>query len=199
MLTEIRPYGRARLPITVADVESQPVLGTRLRQLRKQRQLTLAAVAQTTGISAGFLSLVETGKHDISISRLLRLARFYHVSMANLLGLTQATTPLIVRRDEQRHIESPAEAIDLLVLPMDGVPAAIAVYEPGGGITEATTMNGNLFVYVLEGAIEILFDAGDSFELAEGDSAYYSAERPHSYTNASAGLTRVLGVQIYPR
>lgn len=119
--------------------------------------------------------------------------------MADLLGVNQARAPVIVRRDEQRHIESPAEAIDLLVLPVDGVPAAIAVYEPGGGIREATSMSGNLFVYVLEGAIQIRFDAGDSFELAEGDSAFYSAERPHAYANASAGVTRVLGVQIYPQ
>src|SRR4051812_28348017 len=52
-------------------------LGAALRGLRRARRLSLQDVAEATAISASFLSLVETGKSDITIGRLVRLVEFY--------------------------------------------------------------------------------------------------------------------------
>ncbi len=60
-------------------------LGTRLRQLRKSRGVSLAEVAEGTGISASFLSMVEKGKSDITVSRLMRLVHWFGVSIADLV------------------------------------------------------------------------------------------------------------------
>ena len=46
-------------------------LGARLRELRRSRGVSLAEVAEGTGISASFLSTVEKGKSDITVSRLM--------------------------------------------------------------------------------------------------------------------------------
>jgi predicted transcriptional regulator len=56
-------------------------LGRRLRAFRATRGLSLANLAKKTGISSSFLSLVEQGKSDITITRLLRLAKFYEVGL----------------------------------------------------------------------------------------------------------------------
>jgi len=45
-------------------------LGTRLRALRTERGLSLSQLESATSISSSFLSLVESGKSDITISRL---------------------------------------------------------------------------------------------------------------------------------
>ena len=50
-------------------VSSTGELGARLRQLRRSRGVSLADVAEGTGISSSFLSMVEKGKSDITISR----------------------------------------------------------------------------------------------------------------------------------
>lgn len=59
----------------------QPDLGTKLRALRTDRGLSIAEVADATGISASFLSLVENGRSDIAIGRLMRLIDFYGVGL----------------------------------------------------------------------------------------------------------------------
>ena len=56
---------------------NQEELGGALRALRRERKLSLGDVSSATGISASFLSLVENGKSDITVGRLMRLAGFY--------------------------------------------------------------------------------------------------------------------------
>ena len=60
-------------------------LGARLRQLRRSRGVSLADVAEGSGISPSFLSMVEKGKSDITISRLMRLVHWFGVSVADLV------------------------------------------------------------------------------------------------------------------
>src|SRR6201999_3098251 len=60
-------------------------LGTRLRSLRTERGRSLSQLEAATRISSSFLSLVESGKSDITISRLLRLADFYDVELGDLV------------------------------------------------------------------------------------------------------------------
>jgi transcriptional regulator with XRE-family HTH domain len=179
-------------------VKTQPALGARLREARKRRGYSLSETAEATGISTGFLSLVENGKHDITISRLLRLVRCYEVSLAELLSLDSGR-PLVLHESEQGHVRSSGESIELLALAGDGdaVTAGLAIYAPGSATSEPIALEGDLFLYVVEGRIEITFnDAGEPLDLGEGDSALIAPERRHSYRNTGQGRTRVLGVEL---
>src|ERR1700722_5235199 len=88
-----------------------------LRELRRSRGLSLADVAEATQISPSFLSLVEKGKSDITIGRLVRLVEFYGVALSDLVP-THATpcVPEVLRQDERRVVHSPAEGIDIFLL-----------------------------------------------------------------------------------
>jgi XRE family transcriptional regulator, regulator of sulfur utilization len=75
-------------------------LGTRLRGLRTERGLSLSQLEQATDISSSFLSLVESGKSDFTISRLVRLADFFDVELGDLVeGSRTDRRPLEVIRD----------------------------------------------------------------------------------------------------
>src|ERR1700759_5192447 len=75
-------------------------LGTRLRALRTERGLSLSQLEAATKISSSFLSLVESGKSDITISRLVRLADFCDVALTDLVEGSRADRrPLEVIRD----------------------------------------------------------------------------------------------------
>ena len=52
------------------DVASGSDLGTRLRQLRRSRGVSLAEVAEGTGISASFLSTVETNSKVVMVTHI---------------------------------------------------------------------------------------------------------------------------------
>src|SRR5262249_40404772 len=78
-------------------------LGEALKLLRHQRGHSLIEVSRGTGISRSFLSLVESGRSDITIGRLLRLVTFYGAQISDLLPQDEAHDPIVVKREEQRE------------------------------------------------------------------------------------------------
>ena len=61
-------------------------VGPRLRALRRQRDITLAALAEATGISVSTLSRLESGQRRPTLELLLPLARAYGVPLDDLVG-----------------------------------------------------------------------------------------------------------------
>ena len=60
----------------------------RLRELREDRDLTQTQVAKEVGMSQTGYSKYETGENDIPTAILIKLARFYGVSIDYILGVT---------------------------------------------------------------------------------------------------------------
>ena len=56
-------------------------LGLRLRNLRTARHLPLVKVANSVGISVGFLSAIERSQMSASVGTLRKLARFYKTNI----------------------------------------------------------------------------------------------------------------------
>ncbi len=61
--------------------------GQRLRQLRRERHLTQAALARRTGLNQGYISDLERGKRNISLRNSYRLARALKVRLEELFRL----------------------------------------------------------------------------------------------------------------
>ncbi|MFP1130285.1 helix-turn-helix domain-containing protein [Asticcacaulis sp. W401b] len=60
-------------------------IGRRIRALRDAHDLNLNELARLSGFSASALSLIETGKRDLRISSLFRIASALRVSISDLL------------------------------------------------------------------------------------------------------------------
>ena len=176
-------------------------LGTRLRQLRRSRGVSLADVAAGTGISPSFLSMVEKGKSDITISRLMRLVHWFGVSVADLVQEPDSAPVQIVRADRRRSLRLADEKISIQMLAPDGHHAmlpVINVYDEGGGMADSTRHDGEEFVHVMEGRVELTVGSAEPIVLEAGDSAYYRSDVPHSFRNAGAGVARFFGVTTPP-
>jgi transcriptional regulator with XRE-family HTH domain len=172
-------------------------LGGALRALRLERRASLVEVAAATGISKSFLSLVENGRSDITIGRLLRLVNYYGAGMADLFPEEEPQDPIIVKRDAQREVPSPAEGIHVYLLAPNSertMNPTLGVIEPGGASAEKATHAGEEFLHMLEGLLELSFGDADSVVLEHGDSAYFKAERAHSYRNVGQGIARFITV-----
>ena len=61
----------------------------RLRTLRRQQALSLEQLAQRTGLTKSYLSKLERGLSEPSISTVLRLAEAYGVGVSQLVGSDQ--------------------------------------------------------------------------------------------------------------
>ncbi len=64
----------AALPEAVSDAEAIASIGEKIRDLRKLKRLTLARVAEATGLSIGHLSQVERGISAPSVRHLQLIA-----------------------------------------------------------------------------------------------------------------------------
>ena len=64
----------------------------RLRDLREDRELNQTQVAKMLSMSQTGYSKYETGENDIPTAVLIKLARFYQVSIDYLLGETDTKT-----------------------------------------------------------------------------------------------------------
>ena len=180
---------------------SQPDLGERIRILRKDRGLSLSDVAEATGISTSFLSMVENGRSDITTGRLIKLARYYGLSIADLLNEPAKPEEIVVRRGRERRLRSATERISYELLAPNSRGAMmpfIALFEEGGGEDELVRHEGEEFIHVLEGELALALSNGESIVLTPGDSVYLRSERPHAYRNRAKGRTRVFGVVTPP-
>lgn len=175
-------------------------LGTRLRKLRKSRNLSLGEVSEGAGISASFLSMVEKGQSDITVSRLMKLVHWFGVSIADLVQEPDTSKIQVVRASRRRSIRLVDEGISIQMLTSDGrhrMMPVINVYARGGGMEDSARHEGEEFVHVLSGRLELVVD-GEVVTLEAGDSAYYRADVPHSFRNIGRGEARFLGVTTPP-
>jgi XRE family transcriptional regulator, regulator of sulfur utilization len=177
------------------------VIGPRLRTIRQERSLSLQEVAEATDISTSFLSLVETGRSDITFTKLIRLLEFYDLSVSDLLP--QGASPdqiAVTRSDEQRFLHSSEEGLDVAVLARLGeavMHPQLAVYQPGGHMKYAAH-KGEEWFYVLEGEIAVHMEDGTTVTFRPGDSGYYSCDRIAAISNVGNTEARLLAVASPP-
>jgi transcriptional regulator with XRE-family HTH domain len=157
-------------------------LGTRLRALRTERGLSLSQLEAATKISSSFLSLVESGKSDITISRLVRLADFFDVELSDLVeGSRTERKPLEVVRDgEGSVLTSSAEGITTRFLghqrwqlsPRVTDYEAGAMLEIAGGEQAVREIlhHRELFIYIVTGSFEITVHGEEPVNLSRGDA-----------------------------
>jgi quercetin dioxygenase-like cupin family protein len=147
------------------------------------------------------LSLVENGRSDITMGRLLKLVTFYGAHIADVLPLQEPHDPVVVRRGEQREVESPSEGMRIAVLAPERehkMTPSLALVAPEGASAEYSRHPGDEFIYVLEGSLTIEFEGAEPIRLDEGDSAYFDSERPHGYRNSDHRPARFLTISTPP-
>ena len=187
---------RSKSALTAAD---QPPwagrLGERLLEIRTERRLSLAAVAEATGISTSFLSLLEKGRTDVSLGRLLPLLEFYGLSAADVLPLEESQNDMVVRAGEAPFLFSMGKGIEVFLAAPDRrrpfLPL-IAVYQPGARMRDWSAHDGEEFMYLLEGQLCVEFRDADTVVLNSGDAIFFSSQRAHRIATLGDTETRVL-------
>ncbi|MEO0676150.1 MAG: helix-turn-helix domain-containing protein [Pseudomonadota bacterium] len=152
-----------------------PTLGADLRALRKARGFTLQGLAARLGRSVGWLSQVERGLSEPSVSDLRQLARALDVSVSSLFranALEAEETGYVVRAAARRPIGSrEAGLVEELLSPdlTDDFEMVRSVFEPGAALSVPVTRPTQEVGYILEGKLD-LWISGGLHKLDTGDS-----------------------------
>lgn len=180
-------------------------MGERLRAIRRDQNLTLAEVAERSGISIGTLSKVERGLSSLGYDRFSQLAECLGLDIGELFSEGARMQPGLVKAArEGQFVPHATENYDLEMLfpevfgkTMVPVLATLTATR-SRNLDRYIAHEGQEYVYVLQGEVRILFKWRDPLDLSEGDSAYFDSARPHLYLPRGAGDARILVVCAGP-
>ena len=157
------------------------MLGEKIRAKRMEKQLTLKDLAQSTGVTQGFLSQVERNLTDPSITSLRRIAHALDVPIFYFL-MDEAKSSPVVRKNERQVLKFPDSHLTFELLSPDlnrSLEMMMARLEPGAvTCEEPLTHPGEENILVIQGQMKIQIGE-DIHILAEGDSIYYFSSIPH--------------------
>jgi len=173
-------------------------LGRRLRALRTERGLSLAAVAERSGLSISFLSAVERSQSSISVGNLFKLADAYGTTVPGLNPDYRADQRSVLHPDERpRYVAGGGlVVIEDLVIRSGALEAQRIEIRPGGGSEEPYAHPGEEFVYVLSGHLTFWIDEREHHALAAGDSLYFRSTRLHRWWNDGTAPATVLWINV---
>lgn len=175
----------------------RPLVGAHIRRRRRDRQLTLAAVAEKTGLNVGYLSQVENDKASPSLETLAALADALDVPIAWFL-LDTSVEPRLVRASERPVRELPWGTGSMSQID-GGIARDVAIFEgtiAPGQRTGFHAHPGDEHHIILSGRLR--FTQGDAvIEAGAGDYVLLDGTLPHDAESMGEEPARL--IIVYPR
>lgn len=163
-------------------------VGARLRDLRRRNDVTLAVLAERTGISVSTLSRLESGQRRPTLELLLPLARAYRVTLDELVDAPDTGDP----RVHAKAIERGWGTVIPLTRRPGGVQAFKMVLRPGGRRPrEQQSHEGYEWLYVLDGKLRLVLGDQD-LVLAPGEVVEFDTRTPHWFGCAERRAVELL-------
>ena len=184
-------------------------VGSKITGLRELREISRAELAERSGISEVILTDVEEGQDPPALSVLIRISRALGVRLGTFLDDTEVDAPVVTRNGERQkglsvsgktsstntHLEFLSLARGKAGRHME--PFLIDIDPSVSGNYVRSSHEGEEFLFVLEGEIEILYGK-DRYTLRQGDSIYYDSVIEHHVHSAGNSPAKILGVVYVP-
>jgi transcriptional regulator with XRE-family HTH domain len=155
--------------------------GVNLKELRREKGWTLEDLAERSGLSGAFLSRLESGDRQASISAVLTLSQVFGLSLAEMFETQVALDPCLVVRKSDAEAR---EAYGLSYVPLSRAghhfnlrPIRVTVSPDRTG-SEHYRHEGEEWIYVLSGQLTLSL-AGETYDLSAGDAIHFDSRLPH--------------------
>lgn len=175
-------------------------LGTRLRGLRKERELSQRGLAELAGLSPNAISLIEREEISPSVATLQRLAGALGVKMSYFFETETLVRVLCVRSGERPVIRGAGLTIEGLgarLADQQMEPFLITLASHADMGTGQVVHAGHEFVCCLAGQVQYEID-GALYLLEPGDFLLFEADLPHCWGNPGDEVARLLLVLQAP-
>ncbi len=178
-------------------------VGERVRRVRENRDLTLKDISQRTGLDAAFLEQIENGSVAPPLGTVIKLAKALDLKMGYFISGEEDKPYTVVRKNDRKVISRYSskkgkyygygyESLAPQKKDRHMEPFLVSL-EPSKADEERSAHDGQEFIYVLEGAMEVRLGE-EVYVLEPGDSIYYDSTVPHLVKNHGSGVTRILAV-----
>ncbi len=176
-------------------------LGDRVKSTRQARQMTIAALAGTSGLTKGFISQLEHGRSNPSLESLGRIAASLGVPAQALLAdqgrvllehIEQGSLPVLFRQSDWSSEGSSVTPLQT----GQAVTCAAVRLTPGGALQGGPDLSQSgapTFCVVLDG--DAVFTQGNTeLVLSQGDSLVWNTSETYVIENRSSAPTSLLVV-----
>jgi len=199
-------------------------LGKRIRKERQRRQWTLEQFSEKTGLSKSFLSQIERGNTEPSITSLKKIAAQFGYSVVNLFPNGQGNEEkwgyndrqpglhnnngfyvkdvAVVRAGKRKRIALPGSNVvyDLMTPDMKRKLEVMYMRVSRGRTSGEEPMldsPGEKLCIVMKGVLELRIGE-EVYRLEQGDTLYYPAHVPHSWRAVDADSIEVIWILTPP-
>lgn len=167
----------------------------KIRTIRKSQKITLAQLAERTGLSTSYLSQVERGKVDCSISSLRKIASELGVHPVNFFDKSESQKT-IVRKSERQLFGKKGQGILYELLTPDTrrrMQITLVEFPPNyKDKTAGMKHDKEEWIFVLKNKI-IIHMGKNEYGLEEGDSIYFTCVPGYGIENPTNEETIVIG------
>ena len=180
---------------------SQPDIGHRLRKRRRALHLTLAELADKTGLTASSISQLERGKSTGSIRSLQLVAQGLGIGFADLFSDSNQGKNTVIDFEDITTHEYGFLASKALLTPksFDHMQVFVGFLEPGGSTGEERITHGDSeeMLIVLGGSVEVII-GDETFSLTQHQSIAFISNQPHKIQEAVGAPASLLWVIAPP-
>lgn len=175
-------------------MDNKKLVSRRIRQIRKQKGLSLRALAELSGLSVNAISLIERGDNSPTVSSLHNLAQALAVPITAFFEQYGNEHTIHLKKSARPASSSGGVRMENLGsgLPHQQVEPFLMRIEPGQSSTrDPVSHQGEEFVYVLKGTLHCTIN-GQDYLLEKGDSLLFLASQLHIYRNLAPSVAEML-------
>lgn len=188
---------------------SEKSVGEKIRQIREMKKVSLAELAERSGMEISLLQKIEQEKNVPSLAPLIKIARALGVRLGTFLDDSDSFGPVVVRSGEyQKGVRFTSQAsetrehLNFFSLAYDkagrNMEPFIVDIEPGlQSDYMLSSHEGEEFIFVLEGVVEINYGK-EIFKLGKGDSIYLDSIVMHNVHAGDHQPAKILAVVYAP-
>lgn len=181
-------------------------LGERIRQLRRERKLTLEEAGRLTSLAASTLSKIENDQMSPTFDVVQKLAHGFDIDITDLFATDVADQPgsrrSVTLNNAGRLMETPVYSHRLLASELSYkkiLPFITTIKARGlGDFAEWASHEGEEFLYVLEGEVCFHTEHYEPVTLGPGDSIYIDASMRHACYSTSQQDAVVMWINTGP-
>ena len=186
-------------------MEKNKEFASKIKSIRERQNMTIEELAENSGVKLDVLKAMEDGEVIPSLTPLTKMARALGVRLGTFLDDTPQIGPVVTRAGKPtnslyfsgREDVTNASNLEFHSLGSGKIDRNIdpfiidIAYEPGE--KELSSHEGEEFIYVLEGEIEVIYGK-DTFTIGEGDSIFYDSVVPHHLHATGEKESKILAV-----
>ena len=190
---------------------SNTVVGSKIKGIRESKNLSIAEIAERSGLSEDQIVSIENDQNLPSLGPLIKIARALGVRLGTFMDDNDALGPVVTRAadreqdrsisfsngmaDARKHMEYHPLAKQKAGRHME--PFVIDINPEETPEYQLSAHEGEEFIFVMSGEVEIVYGK-DTYTLKEGDSIFYDSIVKHHVHGAPGKSAKILAVVYIP-